>query len=129
MTEHTDLTEECYRTAVFERGRNGQALIPADWDYPCRLTDCRMTSDSDDSASFSIVFPVQRSPGRTIEAGDDCAKVLHLIAASRGAINALMIEVLEGHVRDHVVDPAKERSAARATGAQQLIDVLSSYLM
>jgi len=65
---------------------------------------------------------------RGIETGDDCAKVLHLIAASRGAINALMSEVLEGHVREHVVDPAKERSGARAKGAQQLIDVLRSYL-
>jgi DNA-binding FrmR family transcriptional regulator len=65
---------------------------------------------------------------RGIEAGDDCAKVLHLIAASRGAINALMSEVLEGHVREHVVDPAKERSASRAAAAQQLIDVLRSYL-
>lgn len=65
---------------------------------------------------------------RGIDAGDECAKVLHLIAASRGAINALMSEVLEGHVREHVVDPAKERSAARAKGAQQLIDVLRAYL-
>ena len=65
---------------------------------------------------------------RGIGAGDDCAKVLHLIAASRGAINALMSEVLEGYVREHVVDPAKERSAARAAAAQQLIDVLRSYL-
>jgi DNA-binding FrmR family transcriptional regulator len=65
---------------------------------------------------------------RGIEAGDECAKILHLIAASRGAINALMSEVLEGHVREHVVDPAKERSAARAAAAQQLIDVLRSYL-
>src|ERR1700747_2396854 len=65
---------------------------------------------------------------RGIEAGDDCAKVLHLIAASRGAINALMTEVLEEHVREHVVDPATERSASRAAAAQQLIDVLRSYL-
>jgi DNA-binding FrmR family transcriptional regulator len=65
---------------------------------------------------------------RGIEAGDDCAKVLHLIAASRGAINALMTEVLEGHVREHLVDPEKERSSARAKAAQQLIDVLHSYL-
>jgi DNA-binding FrmR family transcriptional regulator len=65
---------------------------------------------------------------RTIEAGEECAKVLHLIAASRGAINALMAEVLEGHVREHIVDPAKERSASRAEAAQQLIDVLRSYL-
>jgi hypothetical protein len=36
--------------------------------------------------------------------------------------------VLEGHVREHMIDPAKERSAARAKAAQQLIDVLHSYL-
>ena len=65
---------------------------------------------------------------RGIEAGDDCSKVLHLIAASRGAINALMTEVLEGHVREHLVDPEKERSTARGKAAQQLIDVLHSYL-
>lgn len=66
---------------------------------------------------------------RGIESGDDCAKVLHLIAASRGAINGLMTEVLEGHVREHIVDPAKERSPVRAEAAQQLIDVLRSYLI
>lgn len=65
---------------------------------------------------------------RGIEGGDDCAKVLHLIAASRGAMNALMTEVLEGHVREHLVDPQKERSPSRAKAAQQLIDVLHSYL-
>jgi DNA-binding FrmR family transcriptional regulator len=65
---------------------------------------------------------------RGIESGEDCAKVLHLIAASRGAINALMTEVLEGHVREHLIDPEKERSPARAKAAQQLIDVLHSYL-
>jgi hypothetical protein len=32
MTEHADLTEDWYRAAVVERWRNGQALIPADWD-------------------------------------------------------------------------------------------------
>jgi DNA-binding FrmR family transcriptional regulator len=65
---------------------------------------------------------------RGIQSGDDCAKVLHLIAASRGAINALMTEVLEEHVREHLIDPATERSPARAKAAQQLIDVLHSYL-
>jgi DNA-binding FrmR family transcriptional regulator len=65
---------------------------------------------------------------RGIEAGDDCAKILHLLAASRGAINGLMTEVLEGHVRERIVDPATERSATRKEAAQQLIDVLRSYL-
>lgn len=66
---------------------------------------------------------------RGIEAGDDCAKVLHLIAASRGAINSLMTKVLEDHVREHIVDTKPEQSASRAEAAEQLIDVLHSYLL
>ena len=34
ITEHADLTEDWYRAAVVERWRNGEALIPADWDTP-----------------------------------------------------------------------------------------------
>jgi len=34
---------------------------------------------------------------RGSEVGDDCAKVLHLVAASCSAINALMGKVFEGH--------------------------------
>ncbi len=57
-----------------------------------------------------------------------CAQVLHLIAGARGAINSLMAEVLEGHIRQHVADPAHERDSARAKGAAELIDVVRSYL-
>ncbi|WP_163570943.1 metal/formaldehyde-sensitive transcriptional repressor, partial [Klebsiella pneumoniae] len=32
----------------------------------------------------------------------DCGKVLQQIAAIRGAVNGLMTEVLEGHLREHV---------------------------
>jgi DNA-binding FrmR family transcriptional regulator len=55
-----------------------------------------------------------------------CAAVLHLIVAARGAINGLMGEVIEDHIRLHVVDPAK--GAARAQGAEELIEVVQSYL-
>jgi DNA-binding FrmR family transcriptional regulator len=58
------------------------------------------------------------------EAG--CATVLHLIVAARGAINGLMAEVIEDHIRLHVVDPAK--GAERARGAEELIGAVQSYL-
>jgi DNA-binding FrmR family transcriptional regulator len=65
---------------------------------------------------------------RAMEAGQDCASILHLLAASRGAMSGLMAEVLEGHVREHLVDPDRERSTARAAAARQLIDVVRSYV-
>ena len=36
---------------------------------------------------------------KALESDQECSKVLQTIAACRGAINGLMAEVLEGHVR------------------------------
>jgi len=65
---------------------------------------------------------------RALEIGEGCAAVLHLIAAARGAINGLMAEVMEDHIRFHVVDPARERDPDKARGAEELIDVVRTYL-
>ena len=65
---------------------------------------------------------------RALEEEIGCADVLHLVAAVRGAINGLMAEVVEDHIRFHVVDPSRERDRERAEGAQELIDVVHSYL-
>lgn len=37
---------------------------------------------------------------RALEAGADCSPVLQQIAAIRGAVNGLMSEVIEAHVRE-----------------------------
>jgi DNA-binding FrmR family transcriptional regulator len=39
-----------------------------------------------------------------------------------------MAEIIEGHIRTHVVDPAQERNASRAKGAEELIEVVQAYL-
>lgn len=65
---------------------------------------------------------------RALDAEQDCAQVLQQIAAVRGAINGLMAEVMEGHIRMHVADPAIETGAKRMKGAEELIDVIRSYL-
>ncbi|MCA6215841.1 metal/formaldehyde-sensitive transcriptional repressor [Ideonella sp. B7] len=65
---------------------------------------------------------------RALEAEKGCAEVLHQIAAVRGAMNGLMAEVLEDHVRSHIADPAITSDAERTQGADELIDVLRSYL-
>jgi DNA-binding FrmR family transcriptional regulator len=56
----------------------------------------------------------------------ECASVLQLIASCRGAMGGLMSEVVEGHIRCHVM--GEEEAAERDKAAQELIDVLKPYL-
>ncbi len=58
----------------------------------------------------------------------DCSRTLHLTVACRGAINSLMAEILEGHIRFHVVNPDDKPTSAQAEAAQEVIDVVRSYL-
>jgi DNA-binding FrmR family transcriptional regulator len=46
----------------------------------------------------------------------------------RGAINGLTAELMEDHIRHHVVDPAREPDPERAKGAAELIEVVRTYL-
>jgi DNA-binding FrmR family transcriptional regulator len=60
------------------------------------------------------------------EAG--CSEALHLTVACRGAMNSLMAELLEGHIRHHVVDPRARASSDQTQAAQEVIDAVKSYL-
>ena len=53
---------------------------------------------------------------------------MHLIAGCRGAVNGLLAEVVEDHVRTHLVDPGTNPDALNAEAAEQLIDVVHTYL-
>ena len=63
-----------------------------------------------------------------LESEKDCSTVLLNLAACRGAINALMAVILEGHVQFHVLDPQRKPTAQQTEAAQELIDVIKSYL-
>jgi FrmR/RcnR family transcriptional regulator, repressor of frmRAB operon len=65
---------------------------------------------------------------RALEEEKSCAEVLHIVVAARGAINSLVAEIIEDHIRMHVVDPAVERSSSKAKGVEELIDVVQAYL-
>jgi DNA-binding FrmR family transcriptional regulator len=64
---------------------------------------------------------------RAVEDEKGCSDVLHLVVAARGAMNSLMAEIIEDHIRMHVVDPDHERGA-RAKGAEELIGIIQAYL-
>lgn len=58
----------------------------------------------------------------------DCSSVLMTLAACRGAINSLMSEVLEGHVRFHVLAGGDKPTAGQRAAADDLIGVIRTYL-
>lgn len=65
---------------------------------------------------------------RVLGAEKGCAEILHQIAAVRGAINGLMAEVLEEHIRTHIADPDITSEVERTQGADELIGVLRAYI-
>ena len=67
------------------------------------------------------------SIARSLTAGDDCADVLMLLANVRGGVNSLMAEVLEDHIRLHLLGSDKN-SAPPQELAEDLIDLVRAYL-
>lgn len=61
---------------------------------------------------------------RALEEDAHCADVLQRLAAARGAINSLMGELMEDHIRNHM--PRKTKSAEEA--ADDLIELVRTYL-
>jgi DNA-binding FrmR family transcriptional regulator len=68
---------------------------------------------------------------RALEEGEECMAVLQQIAAIRGAVNGLMAEVLEGHLREHLLlddAAAPEADPARQQEVDQVMRIVRSYL-
>jgi len=63
---------------------------------------------------------------RSIESETDCAKTLHLVAATRGAINGLLDQIIEAHAREHVAHPDLS-DEARAQGLDELLEAIRRY--
>jgi FrmR/RcnR family transcriptional regulator, repressor of frmRAB operon len=65
---------------------------------------------------------------RTLDQDAECSAVLHNISACRGAMDALMAEVIEGHIRFHILDPAKSATNEQTRAADDLVTALRAYL-
>ncbi|HKV62562.1 MAG TPA: metal/formaldehyde-sensitive transcriptional repressor [Candidatus Acidoferrum sp.] len=61
---------------------------------------------------------------RGLNEDEQCAEVLQRLAAARGAINSLMAELMEDHIRNHL--PRNSRSAEDA--ADDVIQIVRTYL-
>lgn len=58
----------------------------------------------------------------------DCSYILHILSATRGAMDSLMAEVIESHILLHIADPNKRPTSEQSKAAQELIDVIKAYL-
>ncbi len=65
---------------------------------------------------------------RALEAEAGCEKVMHLLASTRAAMAGLMSEVVEDHVRTHLVDPRTHPGALNDGAAEELLAVVRTYL-
>ena len=58
----------------------------------------------------------------------DCSEVLQVMSAARGAMNSLMAELLEGHIRSHVLNGKQRPTSGQVAAADEVIDMIKSYL-
>ena len=65
---------------------------------------------------------------RSLEAEAGCEQVMHLLASTRAAMAGLMAEVVEDHVRTHLVDPDLHPGALDNDAADALLAVVRTYL-
>lgn len=80
-----------------------------------------------------LLTRVRRIRGQTealekaLDSEGECVAVLQQIAAIRGAVNGLMSEVLEGHLREHL-GPETTDAAQREKDMDEVVALLKSYL-
>lgn len=81
----------------------------------------------------SLLTRVRRIKGQAtaletaLDGDNDCGAILQQIAAIRGAVNGLMAEVMEGHIRDHL-GAADLTAEQRRQEVDQIASLLRSYL-
>ena len=64
---------------------------------------------------------------RSVLEGEDCYRVLQQTAAARGALNGLMAELIEGHLRYHTLGRHGARRRAEHE-VDEVMTVIRSYL-
>jgi DNA-binding FrmR family transcriptional regulator len=65
---------------------------------------------------------------RALDEEKGCFEVLQTLSAARGALSGLLAEIVEDHVRYHVLDPDEKPSAKQVRAADELITVIRSYV-
>jgi DNA-binding FrmR family transcriptional regulator len=65
---------------------------------------------------------------RALEADDSCTQIMRLLTAARGAMNGMMAEVVEDHIQMHMMAANRKPAPNEIEAADELVDVLRSYI-
>ena len=65
---------------------------------------------------------------RAIEEDRECARVLQQATSCRGALDGFIAEVIEDHIREHMIDPGTSRDDPRTVAAEELVEIVHAYL-
>ncbi len=65
---------------------------------------------------------------RAVDADLECARVLQQATACRGAMDGFIAEVIEDHIREHMVDPQASKEDPRVQAAEELVAIVHAYL-
>jgi FrmR/RcnR family transcriptional regulator, repressor of frmRAB operon len=65
---------------------------------------------------------------RRIQEDATCAAILQQATACRGALDGFIAEVIEDHILERVIDPSIPRDDPRTQAAEELVEIVHSYL-
>jgi DNA-binding FrmR family transcriptional regulator len=65
---------------------------------------------------------------RAVQSDGECARVLQQATACRGAMDGFIAEVIEDHIREHMMDPDAPADDPRVQAAEELVGIVHSYL-
>lgn len=65
---------------------------------------------------------------RALDNKEDSISVMRLLTAGRGALNAIMAEVVDDHIHTHMLDDGRKASLSEAKAAGELVEILKSYI-
>lgn len=65
---------------------------------------------------------------RSVDADDECARVLQQATACRGALDGFIAEMIQDHIREHVVDSKLGHDTPQVVAAEELIEIVHQYL-
>jgi FrmR/RcnR family transcriptional regulator, repressor of frmRAB operon len=65
---------------------------------------------------------------RAVGADEECANVLQQATSCRGALDGFIAEVIEDHIREHMVGDRVSAADPRVAAAEELIEIVHAYL-
>ena len=65
---------------------------------------------------------------RAVDADEECANVLQQATSCRGALDGFIAEVIEDHIREHMIGERTTTGSPRLAAAEELIEIGHAYL-